>query len=158
MTSRPLEPGVFTATFAKAAAKARLTGQAALTSLAIAVERQAKTDLARAEHPYGTPTPAKRGGPPALISGNLRRAVTHSKPTPYPTGWEIRVGVARGFFPKYPGRPTSKTEAARYGRYLEEGLRNGAKYPWLVPAFEAVIRQVGGGQLGRWLSSDWRRI
>jgi hypothetical protein len=152
--SHELVPGVMTATFGRLAAKARATGAAAITSLALAVERRAKEDLSKNTHPYKPwgGTTAHKGGPPALVSGTLRRAVTHTKATPTATGWEIRVGVAAGFYPPYPKRGR-KTEAAKYGRYLEEDL----DYPWLVPAFEAVVSS-GSGNIGRFFAADWRRL
>jgi hypothetical protein len=147
-----LVPGIMTATFGRLARKSRATGAAAITSLALAVERRAKEDLAKTTHRRGTPSPAHKGGPPALVSGTLRRAVTHTRAKPTATGWEIRVGVAAGFYPPYP-RKGKKTEAAKYGRYLEEVW----DYPWLVPAFEAVTSS-GSGNIGRFFAADWRRL
>jgi hypothetical protein len=148
-----LTPGIMTVTFGRLAARSRATGAAAITSLALAVERRAKEDLAKTTHPYKPwgGTNAAKGGPPALVSGTLRRAVTHSRAEATSTGWEIRVGVAKGFYPPYPKRG-KKTEAAKYGRYLEEEL----DYPWLVPAFEAVTSS-GSGNIGRFFAADWRR-
>jgi hypothetical protein len=37
------------------------------------IERNVKMYLRTFTHPFGTPTPSPRGGPPALVSGHLRR-------------------------------------------------------------------------------------
>jgi hypothetical protein len=152
--TKELVPGIMTATFGKLAAKSRATGAAAITSLALAVERRAKEDLAKNTHPYKPwgGTTASQGGPPALVSGTLRRSVTHSRAEATATGWEIRVGVAAGFYPPYP-KNGRKTPSSEYGRYLEEDLG----YPWLVPAFEAVTSS-GAGQIGRFFAADWHRL
>jgi hypothetical protein len=149
--TRPLEPGVFTATFTRLAARSQVTGAAAMTSLALAIERQAKLDLGRSSHPRGTKTTASRGGPPALVSGTLRRAVTHSRPAVTAAGVEVRVGVAAGVYPPYPKRGT-RTPASKYGLYLETG-----HYPWLVPAFHKVTGAGGVAQIARYFRDDWVR-
>ena len=38
------------------------------------IERNVKNYLRTFTHPYGTPTTSPRGGPPALVSGDLRRS------------------------------------------------------------------------------------
>jgi hypothetical protein len=146
-------PGVFTAVFAKQATKGRATGAAALTQLALAVERQMKLDLAVNTHKYGTATTATRHGPPALISGTLRRSITHTRPAPGLFGWEVRVGVAGGFYPPYPKKGT-RTASSEYARYLEldPGL-----YPFMAPAFRKVIDAGGVAQIGRLMTADWQR-
>lgn len=150
--TRQLEPGVFTAIFAKQAARSKATGAAAMTSLALAIERQAKQDLAKNSHQRGTTTTASRGGPPALVSGTLRRSVTHSRPTVTATGVEVRVGVATGFYPPYP-KKGKRTASSKYGLYLERG-----HYPWLVPAFHKVTGAGGLAQIARYFRDDWARL
>lgn len=38
------------------------------------IERNVKVYLRMFTHPFGTPTPSPRGGPPALVFGHLRRS------------------------------------------------------------------------------------
>jgi hypothetical protein len=117
-----------------------------LTALANVVEKQAKINVSTGSHRYGTPTPARPGAGPAIISGNLRRSITHERVTRGMDGnWTTRVGPAAGFYPPYPyrgrgGEAPRRTSADKYGAYLESGLRNGAKYPWLKPAAEFAAR------------------
>ena len=150
-----LAPGAFTAIFERLAVKGRATGVAALTSLALSIEREAKANLALHTHKYGTRTTARPGGPPALVSGTLRRAVTHTRPVRTPLGWEVRVGVARGFYPPYP-RNGKRVQAGTYGLILEKtGLRNGTTYPFLHPAFVKIVHGGGATQLGKLIAADW---
>lgn len=131
------KPGAWTAVFSRLTAQGEMKGRVALEPLALAIERQAKTNASAGSHAYGTPTPASRGSGPAVISGNLRRSITHSPVTMLGPGhWQTKVGTGTGFYPGYGGR--SRTPANKYGFYLEHGLRGGAKYPFLVPAFEYV--------------------
>jgi hypothetical protein len=153
-----LRPRVFEALFTRLAARSAAAGAAALTSLALAIEREAKLNLGKSSHRYGTRSPASVGGPPALISGTLRRSVTHSKPVVTEIGAEVRVGLAVGFYPPYgKGR---KTPANKYGYYLETGqLHRGRQhgpsgaYPFLHPAFRKVV---AGGDVGRFVAAGWR--
>jgi len=147
-----LKPGEFVAIFERLSAKAGGTGAAALTALALAVERRAKQDLALTTHTRKTPTPASPGGPPALVSGTLRRSVTHTRPTVLPGMVEVRVGTATGFYPPYGKK---RTPSSKYGFYLETGLRNGDTYPWLRPAFQAVV---ASGDVGRYVAAQWRHL
>lgn len=62
---------------AKAAADA--PGSACL-AMGYAGETAVKAILSLTSHPPGTRTPSRPGEPPALITGNLRRSVTHSPP------------------------------------------------------------------------------
>lgn len=145
-------PGVFTALFDRLAISARATGAAALTHLALAIERQAKQDLALTRHKRGTKTPASRGGPPAVVSGTLRRSVTHTRPTPWDLGFEIRVGLASGFYPPYPKKGT-RTQSSKYGYYLETVH----DYPFLEPAYRKVVASGITAQLGRIVAEGWMK-
>lgn len=137
-----LRPGVIRGLLAKVTAEAENMTRLGLTEAALALERQAKENVLKGgTHKYGTPTPARPGGFPALISGTLRRSITHSPVRKIAFGWETRVGTAGGVYPPY-GK--TRTEAAKYGRYLETGLRNGATYPWLLPAFHTIVPQMRG--------------
>ncbi len=140
-----LEPGAFTVTFARLRDSGIRNAGKGLTALAYVVEKQAKINVSTGSHRYGTPTPASPGRGPAVVSGNLRRSITHDRVARTATGWETRVGPAAGFYPPYPRRSSSggaprRTSADLYGKYLETGLRNGATYPWLKPAAEFASR------------------
>jgi hypothetical protein len=128
-----MKPGAFTAVFESLTRQAEAKGPRALTALANVIERQAKINASTGSHPYGTATPARPGTGPAVISGNLRRALTHSPLRLVgPSIWETRVGTAVGFYPPY-GK--SRTPANKYGYYLERSPRYGAPFPFLEPAF-----------------------
>jgi hypothetical protein len=160
-----LVPGVPTAVFARLSEQGAVKGRLALEPLALAIERQAKINLSGASHPYGTRTTAQPGVGPALVSGTLRRSVTHTPIVPAGIGgWETKVGIARGVYPPYPyrgrgGGTPKRTPSSRYGAYLERGLRNGATYPWLIPAFRfgveiaapTIYREIYG-------PTGWKRI
>lgn len=153
--ARELRPGVFKAIFEQLAVKSERLGPESLTTLALEIEREAKTNLARSTHRYGERTSARPGGPPALVSGTLRRSVTHSRPRRIATMWEVRVGVASGFYPPYPRRG-KRTQSAEYGYYLETArTRNGVAYPFLVPAFHTVVTRSRGARLGRLIAAEW---
>lgn len=132
-----LRPGEFPRIFAEIDAAAQAKARKALTALALLTERQAKINASVGAHKRGTPTPASPGTGPAVISGTLRRSLTHSSPVRTGAGWEVKVGTAVGFTPPY-----GRTPASRYGLYLETGLRNGATYPFLLPAAKFVMRTV----------------
>ncbi len=151
-----LRPGTFTRLFAEIDRDARLKSRTVISRLAGAVERQAKINASNGSHPYGTPTPARPGTGPAVISGTLRRALTHTTPAWTGGGWETRVGTAPGLTPPY-GR--SRTPANRYGMYLERGmLRNGAAYPFLLPAFQFGVRTVAPQLYQTVFRPGWPRL
>ena len=134
-----LHRGTFTKIFVQLDAETKLRARAALTELALVVEKQAKVNARNGAHQYGTPTPARPGTGPAVISGTLRRTITHT-PVKFLGGtFETKVGMGKGFYPRYPG-VTSTTPSSKYAYYLETGLRNGDKYPFLGPAFKFAIR------------------
>lgn len=137
-----LRPGVFGAILTKVAVEGNARGRVALAETALIIERQAKINVrSGGTHKYGTRTPATPGSGPALISGTLRRSITHSPVTRIASGWETRVGTAAGIFPPYGKK---RTASSRYGYHLETGLRNGTTYPWLLPAFRDGLRQARG--------------
>jgi hypothetical protein len=107
--------------------------------LAEATEGVAKHKLNERSHAYGTPTPATQGGPPAKISGDLMRSVTHE-----PTGPSeaVRVGPSDVPHRRYPPKTQSRggtlkptAGSGAIGRYLEEDLG----YPWLEPSADEVM-------------------
>jgi hypothetical protein len=132
-----LLPGSFTKVFSRVAVEGDLRVKTGLVRLANKVEGRAKDNLKQTSHPYGTATPATPGGPPSLVSGNLRRSLTHSPIAAAGFGsWQTLVGTGVGFFPFY-----GKTPSNRYGYILEiEGLRNGTRFPFLKPAYVFAIR------------------
>lgn len=132
-----LEPGVFTALFAKLAAEAELRAAPALVEVGRLVEDRAIQSVSARTHAYRTLTPASRGGPPASISGTLAKSITHTMPALGPAGWEMKVGTAAGMYPPY---GSSRTPSSLYGHYLETAGagRSHARYPFLGPAFHAV--------------------
>lgn len=145
VTVPELRPGIFNAMMAQLTTQAMARGAAALETVALAIEKQAKINASNGQHPYGTRTPASPGTGPARISGTLVRSITHSPVERSERGWMTRVGLAGGLYPHYQygrrgnrrshGR-RSETPSSRYGKYLETGLRNGSTYPFLGPAVE----------------------
>lgn len=136
-----LKPGVWASIFASVDAQARGKGGQLLTALALAIERQAKANAGNGSHKYGTKTPASPGAGPAVISGTLRRSITH-EPVKLlgPGHWQTRVGTGAGFYPSY-GK--GRTPSSLYGYYLEHSmLRNGTGYPFLIPAFNHGVNNV----------------
>jgi phage gpG-like protein len=53
---------------------------AACRALAQAAETAVKVTLTSSTHRAGTPTPSSPGQPPSLVTGRLRRSVTHTSP------------------------------------------------------------------------------
>ena len=131
-----IKPGVWTGLFAKLEEQGHGKGREALVAIAVALEKQAKINASVGSHPYRTATPASPGTGPAVISGNLRRSLTHEPVLAIGPGhFRTRVGTATGFYPPY-GSGTTRTPANKYGYYLEvTGVRSGAKFPFLLPAF-----------------------
>jgi hypothetical protein len=138
-----LAPGVLQALLAKVGEAATVRTGTLLSGMALAIETQAKLNASTGAHAYGTPTPASPGAGPSVISGTLRRSITHTPVTGGAGTLVTMVGLAPGQYPSYPrkrgGSHTSKTPSSKYGGYLERGeLRGGAKYPF--PAARIRIR------------------
>ncbi|HEY0419978.1 MAG TPA: hypothetical protein VGC80_10715, partial [Acetobacteraceae bacterium] len=127
-------------------AESAVRARQGLAAVGLAIEKQAKINASNGSHRYWTPTPATPGLGPARISGTLVRSITHTNPMPTATfGWEMKIGLAAGMYPTYRGRGrtfTSKTPSSQYGKYLEEGLPNGARYPFLSTAASFGIGHV----------------
>lgn len=132
-----LRPGAFTRIFAEVQREGQVKSRRLITQLALVVERQAKINASVGAHKRGTKTPASPGTGPAVISGTLRRSISHSPIIFTGGGWETKVGTSVGFTPPY-----GRTPANQYGLYLETGLKNGAVYPFLKPAFDFGVRVV----------------
>ncbi|WP_055590125.1 hypothetical protein [Peterkaempfera griseoplana] len=148
-----LRPGTFARLFAEVNAASNLKVRKVLTAVALVVERQAKVNASNGSHKWGTPSPASPGTGPAVISGTLRRSITHSPTVWKGIGWEVKVGTAVGFMPPY-GK--NKTPANKYGYYLEvAGLRNGDTYPFLKPAAEFGMRVAAPALWASEFSRGW---
>lgn len=149
-----LRPGVFTRVFTEINREGQAKAHTVLSQLANAIERQAKINASVGAHKRGTPTPASPGTGPAVISGTLRRSITHTPVVWAGGGWETKVGTATGFTPPY-----GRTPANRYGLILEkEGLRNGATYPFLLPAYRFGIVHVAPALFQKVFRPGWRGI
>jgi hypothetical protein len=156
----PLSSGHLSRWIAAQGLRGQVTARGGLTALALALEAKTKENLStHGAHTRGTPTPATPGSGPSVITGDLRRAVTHEPiaevggvlqtrvgpaSTPHSTGsggqWvsaSLKHKVTqRGQHTR--GR-SGGTTSGRIGLYLETGLRNGTTYPFLGPAFDEVI-------------------
>ena len=130
-----LRPGMFTKIFAEAWAKAEERDRRALTLVTVAAERQAKINASSGSHKLGTRTPAVRGTGPAIISGTLRRAITHTQVERDGLGWRTKVGMAGGVYAPY----NHETPASLYAHYLETVW----DYPFLMPAARFAMRVAG---------------
>lgn len=144
---------MFLRLFAEIDAEAKLKSRRVLTQLALAVERQAKINASVGSHTRRTRTPAQPGTGPAVISGTLRRSITHSPIIFTGAGWETKVGTGVGFTPPY-----GRTPANKYGFYLETGLKNGSTYPFLKPAATFGIRVVAPVLFQAAFRTGWPRV
>lgn len=142
--------GVITAIMAKSAAQAQAKTGEGIALVADAIAHQAQVNASTGSHPYRTKTPAHPGTGPATISGALVSSVTFTPPLPIGSGWECRIGPRSGVYPSY----SSRTPASKYGFYLETGLRNGTRYPWLEPA-SRIGHIVSAPLFQRAFSSPW---
>ena len=102
-----------------------------LEGLGTAAERAAKEHVREGgAHRAGTRTPASHGRGPAVITGDLSRAVSHEL-----DGLTVRIGAMD--VPHRPAKPNWKpprATAGQIGGYVEE-----KGFPWLVPAVEEVM-------------------
>lgn len=131
-----LRPGVATALCFRLAVEGNTRMRFALEPLAAVIEKQAKINASVGSHAPHTQSPASPGTGPSVISGTLRRSITHSPVVFVGDGWETKVGTGVGFYPPYNGRKTSSA----YGYILEvEGTRAGTRFPFLEPAFKFAV-------------------
>ena len=114
------------------AAAGVLNAETGLGLVAAAIEAKAKESLAQTTHTRGTPSPARRGGPPSLVTGTGRRSIGQEQVHGL-EGLEIKVGTQGGVFP-----PDGKTPSSKYLWYQETLGR--FDHPFLQPAFDAVVR------------------
>ena len=99
--------------------KIEAAGIYGLSQVAFAIEAEAKKNI-QGTHKRGTPRVGNATGGPNNVTGALRRSI-HT---------EIRKGFgvyAASVFP-----------TMVYSRALELGLRNGARYPYLMPAARSI--------------------
>jgi hypothetical protein len=157
----PLKPGVFREIFTAVAAEADARSQKAVTAMALATEAQAKVNVSHGSHTAGTPTPAIEGTGPAVISGTLRRCITHTPTESMGGVWRAMVGPAPGFHPPYQRvkhhikpHPKPPADSARYGYYLETGDW-GHIYPWLGPALHLTEITAGPVILREIFGAPW---
>lgn len=132
MVNVELTPGVISGLTTRISAEIQVRSHAVVTQIGDAMDRQARTNASVGQHAYGTPTPATPGTGPSRISNTLVSSIGRSQVEPLGTGWQCKVGTVPGQIPWYSDRGVA---SSRYGRFLEFGLRNGTKYPWLLPAF-----------------------
>ena len=104
-------------------------GRAAANAMGALMVRETQTELSRASHPKGTPTPSAPGSPPAIVRGDLRRRVRAKPVTGGPLRWETTVG-----------------STVVYARIHELGGDTGRGHrthlparPYLRPAFERIM-------------------
>lgn len=131
-----LAAGVLAARLTAIAAEVNARSAAALDEIGRLVHERAVSSISARSHRYRTPTPASRGGPPAMVSGTLAKSLTHTTPRPTGLGWEVKVGAMPGMFPPY----SSRTPSSLYGHYLEAAGagKNHIRYPFLEAAFHAT--------------------
>lgn len=102
-------PGDLEAIVNRVRAQGMRAARKALTETAVTIEAQAKRNAT------GRPGPN-------VITGNLRRSITHVPARRAGDGWVARVGVA---------------VTARYGRWVEP------RFPFLAPAARTVAETAG---------------
>ncbi|MFD1145979.1 hypothetical protein [Saccharothrix hoggarensis] len=131
-----------------------------LVALADLVVNQARINASSGRHPYGTPTPARPGSGPAIISQTLVNSIVRTKVrVTGAAGQEILVGIAPNRYPVYNGR-VHKVASSRYGLALETtvGGRRGL-YPFLGPAARFVVTIPAVHVYRRILGAgDWLRL
>ena len=127
-----LAPGVIAQIMGRTMVLAQFKTRDGLEELAYRVAAQARANASTGHHAHGTPTPARPGTGPAIISGTLVTSITHTPPIVQGVDWMSRVGPEGGRYAPYDHQ--RHTPSSKYGYYLETGLRNGTTYPWLKPA------------------------
>ena len=153
-----LRPGLMTAVFAKLAAEGDLLRTPiALADVADVILRQARQNVSNGQHSYGTPTPAQPGEGPARVSGTLWGSLTRTEVKRTTLGAEVRIGTAPGKVPPY-AKGRSRTPSSKYGYYLETGLINGAKYPFLTTAFQFGVTVAAQSIYKKAYGDGWKRL
>lgn len=129
----PLRPGVFRELFGTLAAAVETATAAAVAEGAQRIRDDTQASFV-GQHPLGTPSPARQGGPPSRISRTLHESMTFTPPLRQAEGWVSHIGAEPGHYPFY----NHRTDSATYGYYMEMGLsgKRHASYPFLRPALE----------------------
>jgi len=157
-----LRHGTWARIFLQMDTETKLRARKALTELALVVEKQAKLNASNGSHKYRTRTPASPGEGPAVISGTLRRSITHTPVRVEAGDYVCKVGMAVNVFPSanyYPGG-TRTAPSSKYAFYLENGLLKGStnKYPFLGPAFKFATGVPAVLIYNAAFGSGWRTI
>lgn len=124
-----------------------------LADLGDAMAKQARTNASTGRHAYGTPTPARPGTGPAVISGTLKKSIIRTAVVRNPAGWQAKVGLRPGSPPSY--RKNGGWGPSKYGHALETGLKNGARYPFLTPATRMAALQAAVVFGRTFAATDW---
>lgn len=109
-----------------------LNAETGLGLIASAIEAKAKASLAQTSHTRDTPSPARKGGPPSLVTGTGRRSIGQDHRHGF-DGLEILIGTQAGVYP-----PEGETPSSKYLWYQETLAR--FNHPFLRPAFDSVVR------------------
>lgn len=162
------KPGVLAELLTEIGAAGRASQRAGLLKIALAVEAKAKDELGKQSHRYGTPTPAGRGQPPALVTGTGRRSIGHEYIADLVEPM-VRVGTIANVFPPAVRSSTGsgsrsrasagttgtrgKTASSKYLLYQETLL----DHAFLKPSLDAVIAE---DAVRIWLESftKWPRL
>jgi hypothetical protein len=165
MIAEPLNDRTLKAHLDHVKAESKRRSEAAIMSLSLKVANLTKAKLTMRTHRQDEPTNASPGGPPALVSGQLRRAVGTEKQSGRHV--LVRVGVrdsSRSAYraSKHPrktlalGPGGSKTsDNGTVGKALEHGLRGGRSYPFLKPAFKEGTSGFEGLFKYEFSKGDW---
>jgi hypothetical protein len=148
-----LLPGVLSGRFLGVIASAEVRSAASLTALALMIEAKTKQNMSQGAHGYDEPTASSPGNGPSVVSGDLRRSVTHTPVTMVSGQLETRVGPASTPHTDY-GHKRKPITSGRIGFYLETG-DHGYTYPSLGPAFRDVISDVDGTFIDTFAGSAW---
>jgi hypothetical protein len=147
-------PGVLEGLLAEIETVGQANLRAGLLKIAASVEAAAKADLALTTHPYGTPSPAPKGGPPSLVTGTGRRSIGHQFVR---EGIEtvVKIGTLANVYPpaqvstvggrsrqaRGSGGDKGKTPSSKYLLYQE--THSQFDHPFLKPAFLRVVSTEG---------------
>lgn len=149
-----LRPGVPTAIFGRVIGEVKVRGRLALAPIAEEIKREARANAENGHHLPGTKTPASPGEGPAMISGALIVSIQRTPVIRFDFGWMVTIGVVPNYAPYYNPKRTTGT----YGPILElYGCRNGAKYPFLEPAFDMVCAFFAPSFLTSMYGATWAR-
>ncbi len=117
--------------------KGELTMRGGLTTLAERMEARMKDNASQGAHARGTATPATPGGGPSVVSGDLRRSITHTPVESVGGLLQTRVG------PASTPHSDSAATSGEIGRYLERDGRGSNRYPFVEPAHNDTVAEAG---------------